>query len=151
MSLTRRVVAFACVAAWILACACACGPAAGETAPPAGAPSPGLAIERVNFSPPQPFEGTTYVDLIGTLPDACTTIAAIDHEWQYPVLEVTIETTRPAGMACAQVLTSFRETIKVQTGNLYAGTTYQVVVNGQAFAFPWEIEFIEPLTPDPGS
>ena len=66
-------------------------------------------------------------------------------------VEVTIETARPEGMACAQVLTPFRETLKVQTGNLYAGTTYEVVVNGQAFAFPWEIEFIEPLTPDPGS
>jgi inhibitor of cysteine peptidase len=104
----------------------------------------------VHFSPPEPFNGKTYVDIIGTLPDGCTEIEDIDHSYEDATVEVTITVSRPEGGACAQVVTTFKETIRVETGNLYPGT-YTVTVNGESFAFPWDMEFIVPLTPDPGS
>ena len=54
-------------------------------------------------------------------------------------------------MDCALVLAPFQETIRVETGNHYPCNTYTVVVNGQSFSFLWDMEFVVPLTPDPGS
>ena len=112
--------------------------------------SKGLVIDKVNFSPPIPFEGRTYVDIIGTLPDGCTEIDDIDHAYADATVEVTIITSRPEGRTCTQVITPFKETIRVETGNLYPGT-YTVTVNSEVFSFPWDMEFVIPLTPDPGS
>lgn len=141
------------LATMMLACIAACRPAS-TPAPllPTEAPaSTGLVIDQVNFSPPVPFEGKTYVDVVGTLPDACTEIQDIDHDYADTNVQVTITTYRPEGMVCAQAITTFKETIRVETGNLYPGNTYTVIVNGKSFSFPWDIEFVIPLTPDPGS
>jgi hypothetical protein len=148
----RHTLAFWAIAATLLlAGMAACGPASPPAAPPTETAAPQmLYVDKVNFSPPEPFEGTTYVDIIGNLADACTQIDDIDHGYQDATVHVTITTSRPEGMACAQVLTPFKETIKVRTGNLYPGT-YTVIVNGQSFSFPMDFEFTIPLTPDPGS
>jgi hypothetical protein len=136
------------IAIILLACMAACLPAPLPTETPV---SPGLVIEKVNFSPPIPFEGETHVDIIGTLPDSCTEIDDIDHDYADGTVRVTITTSRPEGLVCSQVIKPFKETIQVETGNLYPGNTYTVVVNDEDFSFPWDMEFIVPLTPDPGS
>jgi hypothetical protein len=136
----------------LLTCIAACRPARPPAPIPTETPaSPALVIEKVNFSPPIPFEGKTYIDIIGTLPDGCTEIEEIDHDYADVTVQATITTSRPRGVVCSQVITPFKETIQVETGNLYPGNTYTVVVNGKSFSFPWDIEFVIPLTPDPGS
>lgn len=137
----------------LLACLAACGPASTSTPSPLPTETPvpqGLVVEKVNFSPPEPFDGTTYVDIVGTLPDGCTEIDKVEHRYEDMTVHVTITTSRSEGEACTQGATPFKETIRVETGNLYPGT-YTVIVNGRRFSFPWDMEFIVPLTPDPGS
>ena len=142
---------FAFVTTIVLVCIAACRPANAPPPLPTETPGPkGFVIEKVHFSPPQPFEGKIYVDIIGTLPDGCTEIEDIDHTYRDATVHVTITTSRPEGSACTQSVTPFKETIRVETGNLYPGT-YTVTVNGKSFTFPMDFEFIIPLTPDPGS
>ena len=129
----------------VLVCSAACRPASTPAPLPTETPAfMGLVIDQVNFSPPIPFEGRTYVDIIGTLPDGCTEIDDIEHSYRDGTVEVTITTSRPEGMVCTQVITPFKETIGVETGNLYSGNTYTVVVNGESFSFPWDMEFVVP-------
>ena len=152
MGRTHIRLGFVICTAVLLACVAACRPA--RTPAPLATETPssiGLVIDQVNFSPPIPFEGQTYIDIMGTLSDGCTEIEEIDHAYQDGTVRVTITTSRPESMVCAQVITPFKETIRVETGNLYPGNTYTVVVNGKSFSFPWDIEFTIPLTPDPGS
>ncbi len=142
---------FAAATATLLLCIAACRPA--STPPPLPTETPiskGLVVEKVHFSPPQPFEGKTYVDIIGTLPDGSTEIEDIDHTYRDATVHVTITTSRPEDNACTQIVTPFKETIRVETGNLHPGT-YTVTVNSKSFSFPMDIEFVIPLTPDPGS
>lgn len=47
-------------------------------------------------------------------------------------------------MVCAQAIKPFKEAIRIETGNLYSGNTYTVIVNGESFSFPWDMEFIVP-------
>jgi hypothetical protein len=130
---------FAIVAALLLGCIAACTPV-----------PKGLVIENVYFSPPEPYNGKTYIPIEGTLPDACTKIDGIDHSFEVDTVYVTMRTSRSQDVACSREATPFRETIRVETGDLYAGT-YTVIVNGESFSFPMDFEFIVPETPDPGS
>ena len=154
MDCTHNRMSFTIVTATLLVCIAACGPTSTPTSTPVPPPETrapmGLVVDKVNFSPPEPFEGKTYVDIMGSLPDGCTEIDDIDHTYEDATVHVTITASRPEGKACTQVVTPFKETIRVETGNLYPGT-YTVTVNGESFSFPMDMDFVIPLTPDPGS
>ena len=131
-------------AALLPACVTACQP-------PIPLLSRGPVVEEVFFSPPEPFNGDTYVVVTGTLPDSCTEIDGVDHSYEDATVRVDITMAQSGDKECARGAVPFRETIRVRTGNLYPGTTYTVIVNGKRFTFPWDMEFEAPLTPDPGS
>ena len=108
-------------------------------------------MENVFFSPPEPYNGQTYVVIEGTLPDSCTEIDGIDHAYRSNTVEVEIRTSRLEGGGCVQSAIPFDETLRVETGDMYAGT-YTATVNGQVFPFDMGgFEFLVPETPDPGS
>ena len=136
--------------ALLLCFATARGPTAAPEPLPTETPRPGLVVADVFFSPPEPYNGTTFVIIRGTLPDGCTEIVDIDYSWEKPSVHVAIETARPEGLACTTVAIPFQETLKVGTGDIYEGT-YYVIENGEQFEFLMPFDFIVPLTPDPGS
>ena len=66
------------VMALLLGFATACGAGAVPAAVPTETPAPtGMVVENVYWSPPEPYNGQTYVVIEGLLPDGCTEIKGI--------------------------------------------------------------------------
>jgi hypothetical protein len=123
----------------------------GFGAEPTSAPvADGLGVKDVFFSPPVPFNGWVMITVTGTLPDGCTKIEEMRHDRVEDGYGLNIETSRPDGVACAQVATPFRKSIRVETGSLGPGT-YRVYLRGATYTFTFDEGFEVPLTPDQGS
>ncbi|MDY6893672.1 MAG: hypothetical protein SVO26_08195 [Chloroflexota bacterium] len=75
----------------------------------------------------------------GNLPDSCTTIHEITRERDGNTFQVTITTTRPADLSCAQVLVPFEEVISLDVLGLPAGI-YTVNVNGVIDTFEFTMD-----------
>ncbi len=72
--------------------------------------------------------GEYYAIVAGHYPDACSTTSDIVQEVEGNTLHLTIYSTRPEDMMCAQVLTPFTEEILLDTEGLEPGE-YTVIVN----------------------
>jgi hypothetical protein len=70
-----------------------------------------------------------YAIVKGHLPDACTKTDAITQTREGDTIYVTVCTTRPEGMVCAQMLAPYEEEILLNTAGLSSGE-YTVDVNG---------------------
>jgi hypothetical protein len=81
----------------------------------------------------------------GYLSDGCTTLENIEQKRLDEGFEITITTTRPAGMNCPQVIMPFKEIISLDVSGLKAGT-YTVSVNGRlsrTFTLPQDVPLQE--------
>jgi hypothetical protein len=85
----------------------------------------------------QEREGEYYAIVSGTYTDACTKTDATTQEMEGDTIHITICTTRPEDMLCAQVLAPFEEEILLNTQDLSSGE-YTVNANGvtATFAIP---------------
>ena len=92
------------------------------------------AIESLEILMLESFPVQVRVVATGYLSDACTTIGQITHERDGNTFRISIPTSRPQDMACAQVITPFEETIPLDVRGLKAGT-YTVIVNGVSETF----------------
>jgi inhibitor of cysteine peptidase len=124
-------------AALLLALLAACGPA---TTTPPGGDGTGLAqVDSIDIVILESFPVQVHVLARGTLPDSCTAIDQISRERDGTSFRVTLTTARPEGVACAQVLTPFEETIPLDVYGLDAGT-YTVDVNRVTGTFTLDID-----------
>lgn len=102
--------------------------APATSTPEAGPPQRGLAVvQSVSVAAP------AQVTVRGTLGDACTQLAEIQVERTGAVFIVTVNTTRPAGAACAAVLSDFEKAVALPVAGAPAGE-YTVVANGVSAA-----------------
>lgn len=67
----------------------------------------------------------------GHYPSACGELGAVGQSVEGDTLVLRLCSTEPEGVACAQQLTPFTETLSLYTGDLAPGT-YTVVVNEQS-------------------
>ena len=70
----------------------------------------------------------------GTLPDACTRLESPHVQRMGGVFEIVLETRRPFGASCAQVLTPFERRIRLDVDPAVSGA-YVVTVNGVTESF----------------
>jgi len=145
------------LAAFVFALITACTANNAPTAtppppPPTVTPQPKeMQVNKVFFSPPQPFNGKVYVIVKGTLPDSCTEIDSVSTSHNdYNEFAVTITTVRAQTAECTTEPLPFRESIPINVGDLFADT-YTVIVNGESYTFEMDEDFLVPETPDPGS
>ena len=74
-------------------------------------------------------EGDYYAIVKGNYPDACTKTTSTQQKADGDTVTITLCTTQPEGLACAQMLTPFEEEVLLDIGNLDSGT-YSLDVNG---------------------
>lgn len=162
MRYRKSPVAIALLSIVILA---ACGPVGGQPVGPTSTPIPVAASptsmpEPPSSTPPGPtITGEATVESVelvmlesfpvqvraivkGYTPDSCTTISEIKQERTGNTFNVKITTTRPADLACAQVITPFEETIPLDVAGLKAGT-YTVNVNGVTETFTLSVDNVQ--------
>jgi hypothetical protein len=73
-------------------------------------------------------DGDYYAIVKGSYPEACSKTGDIEQEVEGDTIHLTIYSTRPEGMMCAQALTPFTEEILLDTEGLAPGD-YTVIVN----------------------
>jgi hypothetical protein len=69
-----------------------------------------------------------YAIVTGWYPDACSETGDIVQDVEGDTIHLTIFSTKPDNVACAQMLTDFSEEILLGTGNLAPGE-YTIIVN----------------------
>ena len=79
-------------------------------------------------------DGEYYAIVSGTYTDACTKTDTITQEVAGDTIHMTVCTTRPEGMLCAQVLAPYEEEIPLDTQGLSSGE-YTVDANGVTTTF----------------
>ena len=72
--------------------------------------------------------GEYYAQVAGHYPDACSETSDIVQTVEGNTIHLTIYSTRPEGMVCAQMLTPFTEEILLDTEGLDPGE-YTIIVN----------------------
>lgn len=101
---------------------------------PAGPPQRGLAlVQAVDVAAPAPGAERVSVTVRGQLGDACTTLADVSARRTGQTFLITVATERPAGAACAAVVSEFERTITLDVAGLPAGE-YVVVANDRSQA-----------------
>lgn len=73
-------------------------------------------------------DGEYWAVVEGFYPDACSTYGGSKQEVDGDTIHLTVTSTRPEGLACAQVLTEMTEEILLDTDDLDPGE-YTVIVN----------------------
>lgn len=73
-------------------------------------------------------DGEYWAVIQGFYPDACSTYGGSKQEVEGDTIHLTVTSTRPEGLACAQVLTEMTEEILLDTDDLDPGE-YTVIVN----------------------
>jgi len=106
--------------------------AAGQVATPtpeAGPPQRSLAlVEAVTLAPVAVGATQAEATVRGTLGDACTTLADVTVRRQAQVFIINVFKERPANVVCAQIISTFERTVKLDLTGLAAGD-YVVVAN----------------------
>jgi len=102
-----------------------------------------LFVEQVEIVIMESFPVQAAAIVRGSLPDACTTITAVDVTRQDNLFKITLQAERPSGVGCAQVLTAFEQRVPLDVAGLPAGT-YTVDVNGVQRAFTLEMDNTAP-------
>lgn len=115
----------------LLLVACAGDPAREADRPFTGglAVVESLRVEVRNHSPV-----SAWLWVFGQLPDACTTLEPPHVQRSGSVFEIVLETRRPFGSTCAQVLTPFEKRIRLNVDPVLSGA-YVVTVNGVTESF----------------
>lgn len=72
---------------------------------------------------------TITIQISGNLADSCTEVDEVLQTIEGNVISLTVTTSRPIDMMCAQVLGDFDITVPIDTSTLSAGT-YTLIVNG---------------------
>ena len=83
--------------------------------------------------------GEYYVEVEGWLPDACSSLAGAEQQVEGNTIYLTIYSSRPEDLDCAQMLIDFSEELRLETNALEPGTYRLEVNDGQAettFQFP---------------
>ena len=78
--------------------------------------------------------GDYYALIVGNYPDACTKTTSTQQKMDGDTVTITLCTTQPEGLACAQMLTPFEEEVQLETEDLDSGT-FTVDVNGTTMTF----------------
>jgi hypothetical protein len=73
-------------------------------------------------------DGEYWAVVVGWYPDACSTYGGSKQEVEGDKIQLTITSTRPEDLACAQVLTDMTEEILLDTDDLDPGE-YTLIVN----------------------
>ena len=73
-------------------------------------------------------DGEYWAIVEGWYPDACSTYGGSEQEVEGDTIQLTITSTRPEDLACAQVLTDMTEEILLDTDDLDPGE-YTLIVN----------------------
>jgi inhibitor of cysteine peptidase len=127
-----------------------CGGAGGPTATPqpAGTPTVGMVegqamVESVEVRILESMPVQVQVVVKGNLSDACTKVGDIAQVRDGDSFNITIASTRQADLVCAQVITPFEETIKLDVTGLKAGA-YTVTVNGVTEMFELTADNVAP-------
>jgi inhibitor of cysteine peptidase len=111
----------------------ACG---GDAAREADRPyTAGLArVERVEVEVSRRAPVDAWAVVSGQLPDACTELQSPDVRRNGSVFDVVLETRRPFGAMCAQMLVPFERRIRLGVDTEVSGA-YVVNVNGVSQSF----------------
>ena len=72
--------------------------------------------------------GEYWATVVGWYPDACSTYGGSKQEIDGDTIHLTVTSTRPEDLACAQVLTDMTEEILLDTDDLDPGE-YTLIVN----------------------
>jgi hypothetical protein len=72
--------------------------------------------------------GEFYAEVEGWLPDACSSLAGAEQQVDKKTIYLTVYSTRPKDLDCAQMLVDFSEEIRLETNGLQPGT-YRLVAN----------------------
>jgi inhibitor of cysteine peptidase len=100
----------------------------------------GLAlIESIEILILESFPVQVHVRVKGILGDSCTTLHQITQTRVENTFTITITTTRPANVVCADIITRFEERIALDVYGLPAGT-YAVDVNSVRDTFTLDID-----------
>jgi inhibitor of cysteine peptidase len=91
-------------------------------------------VKSVDLRMLESFPVQAHAAVKGDFPDACTSISTANQRREGNTFYVELTTTRPADMACAQVITPFEHTVALDVIGLPAGT-YTVNVNGVTGTF----------------
>lgn len=142
MDRDRRLTRLACLSLSLALSLAACGnpsptPVAESPATataPAGPPQRGLAlVQAVDVAAPAPGAQQVQVTVRGQLGDACTALADVSARRTGQTFLITVATERPAGAACAAVVSEFERTVMLDVAGLPAGE-YVVVANDMSQA-----------------
>jgi inhibitor of cysteine peptidase len=127
-----------------------CGGTGGPIATPqsAGTPTAGMVegqamVESVEVRILESMPVQVQVVVKGNLSDACTKVGDIAQGRDGDSFNITIASTRQADLVCAQVITPFEETIKLDVTGLKAGA-YTVTVNGVTEMFELTADNVAP-------
>jgi hypothetical protein len=77
--------------------------------------------------------------LTGTLPDACTSLGATSVEHTGDTYTITVATVRVDSAACAEMVTTFEQTVALDTAGLAAGV-YHVAAGNRSADFELQVD-----------
>lgn len=100
-------------------------------------------VDSISIEILESFPVQVRVVAVGNLQDACTGVSSVDVMKSGNTFDVSIKTSRPADMSCAQVLTPFEESFMLDVYGLPAGN-YVVDVNGVTESFELEVDNAPP-------
>jgi hypothetical protein len=103
----------------------------GEEETPTPKPEPSVSTGNPTYIDTVKVEergGDHYAIVQGSYPDACSKTGDIVQEVEGDTIYLTIHSTKPEDMMCAQTLTPFTEEILLDTEGLESGE-YTVIVN----------------------
>jgi hypothetical protein len=75
----------------------------------------------------QSYPPAVQINIRGYLPDPCTQISRISERWEGNTIYLTVETSRPPDVMCAQVIAEFEQGYLLR--NVPGRGTYTLVVN----------------------
>jgi inhibitor of cysteine peptidase len=104
-------------------------------------------VESVDVRILESFPVQVQVLAKGYLQDSCTKLDTTTQSLDSHTFIVTMTTSRPADLACTQVITPFEEPIPLDLAGLKAGT-YMVTVNGVTGTFTLDVDNVL-ITPTP--
>ena len=114
-------------------------PAPTPTAPYTDVMTKPAQVTSVDLLMLESFPVQVHAVVKGDFPDACTSIATANQRREGNTFYIELMTTRPADMACAQVITPFEHTVPLDVAGLPAGT-YTVDVNGVTAIFKLDVD-----------
>ncbi|PIR97044.1 MAG: hypothetical protein COT91_03435 [Candidatus Doudnabacteria bacterium CG10_big_fil_rev_8_21_14_0_10_41_10] len=104
-------------------------------------------VENIDILILESFPVQVNVVASGSFPDSCTEIGLINEIRQDNDFFVSVKTSRPDDVVCAQVITPFEQSIPLSVYGLKAGT-YRVDVNGVKDQFILQTDNVLPEDDD---